>query len=67
MMGERTAMQKPLLDAFNPEQHVPPGHLLRSSGRFVDLSGIREHLRTYYSDTGPPSIDREFDAISRFR
>src|SRR5207302_8888658 len=27
--------------------------------RFVDLSGIREHLRPYYSETGRPSIDPE--------
>lgn len=34
-------------------------HLLRSIDRFVDLSGVREHLRPYYSTTGRPSIDPE--------
>jgi transposase len=38
---------------------VPPDHLLRSIDRFVDLGGIREHLRPYYSETGRPSIDTE--------
>jgi len=38
---------------------VPADHLLRSINRFVDLSGIREHLRPFYSETGRPSIDPE--------
>jgi transposase len=33
--------------------------LLRSIDRFVDLSGIRKHLRPFYSSTGRPSIDPE--------
>lgn len=35
------------------------GSLLRSIDRFVDLAGLREHLRPYYSETGRPSIDPE--------
>ncbi len=38
---------------------MPDDHLLRGIDRFVDLSGIREHLRPYYSETGRPSIDPE--------
>jgi transposase len=38
---------------------VPADHLLRSVDRFVDLSGLREHLRPFYSETGRPSIDPE--------
>ncbi len=37
----------------------PADHLLRSIDRFIDLSGIRDHLRSYYSETGRPSIDPE--------
>jgi transposase len=59
MMGERTVMREALFYSFSLEQHVPADHLLRSIDKFVDLSGIREHLRPYYSDTGRPSIDPE--------
>ncbi len=59
MMGERTVAQEALFYSFNLERHVPADHLLRSIDRFVDLSGIREHLRPYYSETGRPSIDPE--------
>lgn len=59
MMGERTVAQEALFYSFNVERHVPTDHLLRSIDRFVDLSGIREHLRPYYSKTGRPSIDPE--------
>jgi transposase len=59
MMGERRVMQEALFYGFSLEQHVPADHLLRSIDRFVDLSGIRGHLRPYYSETGRPSIDPE--------
>ena len=59
MMGERTVMQEALFYSFSIEDHVPADNLLRSIDRFVDLDGIREHLRAYYSDTGRPSIDPE--------
>ena len=52
MMGERTVAQEALFYSFNLERHVPADHLLRSIDRFVDLSGIREHLRPFYSSTG---------------
>ena len=57
-MGERRA-QEALFYEFSLEQHVPVDHLLRSIDRFVDLSGIREHLRPFYSEVGRPSIDPE--------
>ena len=50
-------MQEALFYSFSLEDHVPADHLLRSIGRFVDLAGIREHLRPNYSETGRPSID----------
>ena len=59
MMGERTVMQEALFYSFSIEEHVPADHLLRSIDRFVDLGEIREYMRSYYSDTGRPSIDPE--------
>lgn len=59
MMGERTVAQEALFYSFSLERHVPASHMLRSIDRFVDLSGIREHLKPFYSDTGRPSIDPE--------
>ena len=59
MMGERTVAQEALFYSFSLERHVPADHLLRSIDRFVDLSGMREHLRPFYSETGRPSIDPE--------
>ena len=59
MMGERTVMQEALFYGFSLERHVPADHLLRSVDRFVDLSGLREQPRPFYSETGRPSIDPE--------
>jgi transposase len=59
MMGERTVAQESLFYSFSLERHVPADHLLRSIDRFVDLASIREHLRSFYSETGRPSIDPE--------
>jgi transposase len=59
MMGERAVVQEALFYEFSLEQHVPSDHLLRSIDRFVDLSGIRAHLKPFYSALGRPSIDPE--------
>jgi transposase len=59
MMGERTTAAASLFYEFSLEQHVPSDHLLRAIDRFVDLSGIRAHLRPFYSELGRPSIDPE--------
>ena len=59
MMGARTVMQEALFYSFSLEDHVPQSHLLRAVDRFLDLSGIREKLRPFYSETGRPSIDPE--------
>ena len=59
MMGERTGVQEALFYEFSLERHVPAGHLVRAIDGFVDLSGIRAHLRPFYSETGRPSIDPE--------
>jgi transposase len=59
MMGERQSDQPELFYGFSLERHVAADHLLRSIDRFVDLGGMREQLRPYYSETGRPSIDPE--------
>ena len=59
MMGERIAAQEALFYGFSLERHVPVDHLLRSIDRFVDLSGLRQELRPFYSETGRPSVDPE--------
>lgn len=59
MMGERTVLQEALFYSFNLDRHVPMDHLLRSIDRFVDLSGVRQHLQPYYSSIGRPSVDPE--------
>ncbi|MET3355539.1 UNVERIFIED_ORG: transposase [Xanthobacter viscosus] len=59
MMGERMVMQEALFYEFSLERHVPAGHLVRAIDRFVDLVGIRAHLKPFYSETGRPSIDPE--------
>ena len=58
MMGERTVLQEALFYGFSLERHVPADHLLRSIDRFVDLSGVREHLRALLQrrSAGPRSI-----------
>lgn len=59
MMGKRPTAQEALFYGFSLERHVPSDHLLRAIDRFVDLTGIRELLRPFYSDMGRPSIDPE--------
>jgi hypothetical protein len=56
-MGERTTAQQALFYGFDLERHVPAGHLVRSIDRFVDLGGLRQRLRPFYSDMGRP-LDR---------
>jgi hypothetical protein len=44
MLGPKQEAQGALFDEFSIKGHVPPDALLRSIDRFVDLSGIRQHL-----------------------
>ena len=60
MMEPKQEAQAALFYAFSLEEHVPADHLLRAIDRFIDLSGIRVHLRPFYSFTGRPSVDPEF-------
>ena len=59
MMGDRLAMQESLFYQFRLDDHVPADHMLRAIDRFVDLDGLRQHLASFYSVTGRPSIDPE--------
>ena len=59
MLGPKQEVQNALFYDFSIEDHVPRDHLLRSIDRFVDLSGIRQHLARFYSNTGRPWIDPE--------
>src|ERR1700744_2413004 len=59
MMGERQVDQAKLFYEFSLDRHVPQDHLLRAIDRFVDLEGVRAHLRSFYSPIGRPSIDPE--------
>nr|WP_083902927.1 transposase [Octadecabacter antarcticus] len=59
MLGPKQEAQGALFYEFSIDDHVPQDHLLRSIERFIDLSGIRQHLTDFYSHTGRPSIDPE--------
>src|SRR5918995_2880034 len=59
MMGERRVAQEALFYEFSLERHVPADHLVRAIDRVVDLSGLRAHLRPFYSEIGGPSVDPE--------
>jgi transposase len=59
MMGRKDKPQSPLFYSFNLEEAVPKDHLLRKIDRFLDLSDLHQHLASYYSHTGRPSIDPE--------
>jgi transposase len=59
MMGEQRVAQEALFYEFSLERHIPADHLLRAIERVVDLSGLRTHLRPFYSEIGRPSVDPE--------
>jgi transposase len=59
MMGELAPDQNNLFYDFCLEQQVPTNHLLRQINQVLDLGNLRQHLHSYYSHTGRPSIDPE--------
>jgi transposase len=59
MMGRGSGGQRQLFYAFNLEDHVPAGHLLRGIDGCLDLGELRGHLAPFYSRTGRPSVDPE--------
>jgi transposase len=58
MMGQQCRSES-LFYYFRIEDHVPENHLLRAIDRYVSLDFIREKLKSFYSETGRPSIDPE--------
>ena len=59
MMGRLPSEQNTLFYEFNLEQHIPDDHLLRKIDKFLDFDQIRQHLQSFYSHTGRPSIAPE--------
>ena len=58
MMGTQAAPERLFYD-FCLEDHVPDDHLLRRIDRFLDLSDVRQKLKSFYCSIGRPSIDPE--------
>jgi len=59
MMGQLTPSQNALFYDFSLEKFISQDHLLRQIDSLLDLSDLRDHLASYYSHTGRPSIDPE--------
>ena len=59
MMGQQPPDQNALFYNLCLDQYIPPDHLLRQIDQVLDLSHLRQHLSSYYSTTGRPSIDPE--------
>jgi transposase len=59
MMGRQDNGQDQLFYQGNLDVLVPEHHLLRYIDQVLDLSGLRDHLASFYSRTGRPSIDPE--------
>jgi len=59
MMGQQAGAQDQLFYSFSLETHIPSDHILRSIDRFLHLGALRQHLSSFYSHTGRPSIDPE--------
>ena len=58
-MGQQAGAQDQLFYSFRLETHIPSDHILRSIDRFLHLGALRQHLSSFYSHTGRPSIDPE--------
>jgi len=59
MLGPKQEAQGALFYEFSIEDHVPLDHVLRAIDSVIDLSGFRQHLSGFYSNTGRPSVDPE--------
>ena len=59
MMGQQTAGQNALFYELCLDNYIPKDHLLRQIDQVLDLTKLRQHLSTYYSHTGRPSVDPE--------
>ena len=59
MMGQLPPAQPELFYDFCLDRHVPQDHLLRQIDAVLDLSELRQHLASFYSEMGRPSVDPE--------
>src|SRR5437899_6223225 len=58
MMGQQSR-EASLFYSFRLEDQIPETHLLRLIDRYVDFTFVRDRLKSFYSQTGRPSIDPE--------
>jgi len=58
MMGQQTRTES-LFYYLRLENQIPEDHLLRLIDQHIDLSFVRERLKSFYSPTGRPSVDPE--------
>ena len=58
MMGVQAASTQLFYD-FCLDDHVPCDHLLRGIDGHLELAGLRQTLKPFYSRIGRPSIDPE--------
>ena len=58
-MGQLESEQNSLFYDFCLEKHIPKNHLLRRINKLLNFKEIRNHLDSFYSHTGRPSIDPE--------
>ncbi|WP_413220012.1 IS1182 family transposase [Tritonibacter mobilis] len=58
-MHGRQKVHARLFYEFDLETHIPSDHLLRGIDRFLNLEGLHEEVRDFYSHTGRPSLDPE--------
>src|SRR5713226_1096761 len=58
MMGQQTRTES-LFYYFRLADQIPEDHLLRLIDQHIDLSFVRERVKSFYSATGRPSIDPE--------
>ena len=58
MMGQQTRTES-LFYYFRLEDQIPADHLLRLIDQHIDLSFVRDRVKSLYSATGRPSIDPE--------
>jgi len=59
MMGQQTHDQPQLFYEFCLDRYMPDDHLLRQIDPLLDLAPLRQHLSSFYSHTGRPSVDPE--------
>ncbi|MBL1437485.1 MAG: hypothetical protein COB08_014945 [Rhodobacteraceae bacterium] len=64
MLGLKQEAQRAFFYDFSIEDHVPLDHVLRAIDSIIDLSGVRQHLSGFYSNTDHPSVDPELMIIA---